>query len=239
VKYTDEQQEIIKKIQDPAVDLLKVNSVAGSGKTSVLTGIARAIQPKNGIYLAYNKAIATEAATKFPKGISCMTTHSLAYQNTIKPYGMTVGIFNWKSISEYMRYEVKLIVIDMLNDFCLSEYTKFDDFLDASPELRPHMNGIDKKIVPAVKKYLTAMISGEIDITHAGYLKMYHMLLANGQVKHKEFDLIMLDECGDINPVTLEIFKILPSPKKVMVGDENQNIYTFNKTIYCTTYYIF
>ena len=41
----------------------------------------------------------------------------------------------------------------------------------------------------------------------------------------------MLDESGDINEVTLEIFKLLPSTHKVMVGDENQNIYTFNNTI--------
>lgn len=231
MKYTAEQKEIIRKIQEPDTTLLKVNSVAGSGKTSVLTGMARAIQPRNGIYLAYNKAIAKEAAAKFPRGINCMTTHSMAYQNTIRPYNLNVGIFNWKTITEYLRYEVKLILIDMLNDFCLSEYIKFDEFIDSEPGRREHLNMIDKQIIILTKKYLTAMFSGEIDITHAGYLKMYHMLLANKQVKHKEFDLLMLDECGDINPVTLEIFKLLPSPKKVMVGDENQNIYTFNKTI--------
>jgi superfamily I DNA/RNA helicase len=43
----------------------------------------------------------------------------------------------------------------------------------------------------------------------------------------------MLDESGDLNPVTLEIFKLLPATRKVMVGDQHQNIYTFNHTINC------
>ena len=41
----------------------------------------------------------------------------------------------------------------------------------------------------------------------------------------------MLDEAGDINPVTLEIFKLITCDKKVMVGDDKQNIYSFNQTI--------
>jgi len=43
----------------------------------------------------------------------------------------------------------------------------------------------------------------------------------------------MLDEAGDLNEVTLELFKLLPARIKVAVGDPNQNIYTFNHTINC------
>ena len=160
-----------------------------------------------------------------------MTTHSLAYANTIKPYHLTVGIFNWKSIKERISYEIKLMIIEIMNDFCLSKYVNFDTYIDSKKDVKDQMNSLDTRIIPLAKKYLHEMMSGKISITHAGYLKMYHMLLTNNQIKHKKFDFLALDECGDINPVTLEIFKLLPATKKIMVGDENQNIYTFNKTI--------
>ncbi len=75
------------------------------------------------------------------------------------------------------------------------------------------------------------MKNGQLDCTHSFYLKMYHIFLANGTVHHNNFDLLMVDEAGDINPVTLEIFKLIKATKKLMVGDPNQNIYSFNHTI--------
>ena len=222
---TPEQQKILDAALDSNIELIKANSVAGSGKTTVLTVISKEISPKNGLYLAYNKAIATEASRKFSKGTSCMTTHSLAYQNTVSLYKLRVGFFNYKNIKERISYEEKVLIIDTLNSFSLSKFHKFDDFVDHKNQ-EPH--NISDRVFDLTKKYFAKMMKGEIDITHAGYLKFYHMLLANGKIQHKEFDLIMLDEAGDLNAVTLEVFKLLPSKKKIMVGDENQNIYTFN-----------
>ena len=45
------------------------------------------------------------------------------------------------------------------------------------------------------------------------------------------FDIIMIDEFGDITAVSLEIFRLLPAIKKIAAGDTNQAIYTFNHTI--------
>ena len=231
MNFTEEQQQIIEKIQDNKVDFLKVSACAGAGKTATLIGIAKELKPKTGLYLAYNKAIAVESKGKFPNAISCMTTHSLAYQNTVKPYKLSVGIFNWKSIKEYMPYEKKLILLDIMSEFCLSRYNSIDDFFESNKERSKHIELVDPRMKELTQKYIKEMFSGKIDITHEGYLKMYHMLLQNGQIQHKEFGLIMLDECGDLNEVTLEIFKLLPAKKKIMVGDISQNIYQFNKTI--------
>ncbi|MCD6435722.1 MAG: ATP-dependent helicase [Clostridiales bacterium] len=226
MNLTLEQLEIVKAVQNNK--LVKVNACAGSGKTSVLVSIANTINPTNGIYLAYNKAIATEASRKFPKSIVCKTTHSLAYQNTIKPFNLKVGWFNWKSIKEHLPYELRLIIIDLLDEFCLSRHISFKDF---SVQKLVENENLNKQILDLVKGYFLKMITGKIDITHSAYLKFYHLNLANNITIHNNFDLLMLDESGDINEVTLEIFKLLPSTHKVMVGDENQNIYTFNNTI--------
>lgn len=45
------------------------------------------------------------------------------------------------------------------------------------------------------------------------------------------FDVLLYDEVGDANQASLQIFKLLKSKLKVMVGDDLQNIFGFNNTI--------
>lgn len=58
--------------QDHAVDLaetggsLKIEAYAGAGKTSTLVAVGDALEGKRGLYIAFNKTIADEAARKFP-----------------------------------------------------------------------------------------------------------------------------------------------------------------------------
>jgi len=59
-------------------DLVKIEACAGSGKTSTLTMMADAVRVPS-IYLAFNKVTADEGAQKFPKHVTCKTTHSVAY----------------------------------------------------------------------------------------------------------------------------------------------------------------
>jgi hypothetical protein len=56
---------------------LVITACAGSGKTSTLRLIADALAPRKGCYIAYNKAIATDAAKSFPANVVCRTAHSL------------------------------------------------------------------------------------------------------------------------------------------------------------------
>jgi len=231
MKPTTEQQSIIDEVQKESCKLLKVEAKSGSGKTSTLVKIADVLKPNNGIYLAFNKHIATEASTKFHKGVRCMTTHSLAYQNTVRPLGLKVGWFNWKSIKRRMEYLHKLIVIDVMNDFFLSEFIKFELFVAHHKRTEVDMTLVNPNIYKFAHESIRDMFTGKVEITHGGYLKMYHMMLASGKIKHKTFDLIMLDEAQDSAPVTLEIFKLLPADKKVMVGDPFQSIFAFNKCV--------
>lgn len=230
---TLEQDLIITKALEevngkPVNELIKVNACAGSGKTHVLEQLSKKLKPKNGLYLAYNKAIATEASQKFDKNVVCKTTHSLAYQNIVKPNKLKVGFFGYRDIKERMIFEYKILFVMYLEEFCLSKHIKFDDFKE---EMRDKYNNIDDKMFDLIKSYFLDMAHGKRDITHAAYLKLYHIYLSTGRIKHNNFDLLMLDESGDINPVTLEIFKLIPATRKIMVGDQNQNIYTFNGTI--------
>lgn len=75
------------------------------------------------------------------------------------------------------------------------------------------------------------MAQGKIPCFHNFYLKFYHLLLNAETDTFGEFDLILLDEAGDVNPVTAAIFELLPGKRKVAVGDQFQNIYSFNGTV--------
>ena len=225
MRPTSEQQEIIDHIAHHT-GLVQVSSVAGSGKTSLLTMISRLPCINNGLYLAYTKTVATEAQRKFPDKIHCCTTHSLAFGPTVKSLGLTLGKLSYREVNLEI-YEERLAVILMFKEFCLSRYTEIDEFLLEFDYAEP--------LKDEVKRLLADMYDGKIECTHEFYLKLYHIMLVNGDINYQPFSIIMLDEAGDLNEVTLEIFKLLPAVRKIMVGDSLQNIFGFNKTIDCFT----
>lgn len=226
---TTEQQNIIDYVKEHE-GLVLVNSVAGSGKTTLLTNIAKELKPKNGLYLAYTKIVASSAQKKFPKGVKCLTTHSLAYGPTVRSSGknfkLKLGKFSARSVIGVSNYERRQLVATLIREFCLSKHIDFNEFIKEATDITP-------AIIRACHRTLVAMQKGEIECSHDFYLKLYHMLLAQGTLEYQPFDLIMLDEAGDLNEVTLEIFNLLPAKRKIMVGDPKQNIFGFNHTINC------
>jgi len=195
MELSGEQKKVIHTVKKEDCKLLKISARSGTGKTTMLTEITKAIEPKNGLYLAYNKAIADEAKEKFGSNISCSTTHSLAYKYTVRKNKLKVNPFTFKDIKERVRYDTKLLIIEVINAFSLSKYIRFDDFISNNKELAEKMNSVNKKILILAKEYIGKMFKGEVDITHAVYLKMFHILLANNKIQLEEQDIIMLDEC--------------------------------------------
>ena len=89
LKATDEQLNIVdaaRKILkgENKANGLKAIAFAGAGKTSTMTMIAEDLcaMGYKGLYLAFNKDIATEAKNKMPPGVDARTFHSLAYAHT-------------------------------------------------------------------------------------------------------------------------------------------------------------
>ena len=223
MNLTPQQQTILDHIQ-ATPGLTMIEAKAGTGKTTMLTAIAKALKPANALYLAYNKSIATEASRKFPKSVHCCTTHSLAWKPTVTAHKLKLGTFNARSITEpHLDYDQRQAFTDTFRQFCLSSFTTFSDFSDA--------NSLPAHYLPLASRYFKLMESASIECTHEFYLKYFHILLATSSISYPTFDLVMLDEAGDLNEVTLEIFKLLPATRKIMVGDPYQNIYTFNHTI--------
>lgn len=222
---TPEQQNLIDLALDPDVALVKCEACAGSGKTYSLLELTKTLNPTSGWYLAYNNAIAAEAEGKFKDTkIKCKTIHALAYSQVVNQYGLKPGYFGVRNvIPPTLHYGVRKKLVDMLDDFCLSAYVEPETYFD------------DNEITPFYRKLITEhldkMSNGEIQCSHSFYLKLYHVLLKNGTIPAIDVDLLLLDEAGDITALTLDIFRLIKAKTKIAVGDVQQNIYGFNKTI--------
>lgn len=68
-----------------AGDDLALVAGAGTGKTATLALMAESTS-RRGLYLAFNKATATDAARRFPRHVECRTAHSLAFRATGTEY---------------------------------------------------------------------------------------------------------------------------------------------------------
>lgn len=83
MKLTKEQEDIINSTGN-----IKINAVAGSGKTTTIIEYART-RPKESkiLYIAFNKSVKLEAVKKFAdKGLSNVkveTAHSLAFKHVV------------------------------------------------------------------------------------------------------------------------------------------------------------
>ena len=225
---TTEQTAVVSKAVELYKDIdphiLTVAAVAGAGKTHTLVELTKTIQPTSGLYLAYNKAIQLEASEKFKDtNIICKTLHGLAYRYTVKPYGLSVKDFTYRDITEKLKFKDKVSVVGAIEAFLASSEINIHSFLE---EIE-----LDTGLKDLAISYYEKMLSGEIGGGHGLYLKLYHMLLADGTIEVPELDLLLLDEFGDITALTLEIFKLLKAKLKVAVGDSGQNIYSFTHTI--------
>lgn len=220
MKPTLEQQEIIKAAADPSIPLIKTNACAGSGKTSTLIECYKACKPKKAMYLAFNASVIQEAKQKFPPGIMCKTLHALAYQYVIGGSKVKIENFSYRHIKEKdLEHEAKDHILYLMNMF-------FN-----SAEL--HLNFFDEygELGEIAKSYVIKMANHELNPSFGFLIKWFHLQLYNGTYHIPVQDLLLLDEAGDTTGVSLEIFKLIPAKKKIMVGDNNQNIYGFMHTI--------
>jgi len=238
---TEEQQAVIDYFRAHSNEHLKVTAFAGTGKTSTLIQLAKAI-PGRGLYIAFNKQIATEAETRFRnEGINnvvAKTSHSLAY--------VAMGIFNEPKrslCSGRFPYDACKQALrgypDLAKDFrsgryvaeTLANFCQSDDFKISAkhyPEGAPKDHRAT--LVQATANLWNAMTDPDnvdVPILHDAYLKQWHL---SGGGLPVRCDYIMFDEAQDANAVTLAI--IAAQRKSVIyIGDAHQQIYAFRGAV--------
>ena len=241
MELTAEQQAIIRSSGN-----IKINAVAGSGKTTTIIEYAQARPGKARIlYLAFNRSVKLEAQKKFADrgldNVKVETAHSLAYRHMVHKSNYRVRNQGYKTheIAELMGLKgkgekhAKYIIANHINKFiayfCNSEKYKVQDlnYLDvvwdnkARSFVNTHYDYIENK----TRQFLARMDKGEIEITHDFYLKKFQ--LAGPGL---DFDYILFDEGQDASPAMLDVF-LKQSAVKVIVGDTHQQIYGWRHAV--------
>lgn len=237
MNLTREQSAIINSTGN-----IKINAVAGSGKTTTIIEYART-RPKNSkiLYLAFNKSVKLDAQKKFnEKGldnVTVETAHSLAYKHIVynSRYKISPQGYKTNEIAEILKlqgngekhteYVIANHISKFLSYFCNSDKKKVQDlnYLDTVTDSKAikFVTSFYNYIEKQSRIFLSKMDSGEIDITHDFYLKKFQ--LSNPQL---HFDYILFDEAQDASPAMLDVF-LNQNATKVIVGDTHQQIYSW------------
>ena len=222
---TEEQQAVV---HSPS-EALKVVAFAGAGKTSTLRAYAKARPARRMLYLAFNNAIAREAAGRFTSNVTCLTTHSLAFR--------AVGHAYRHKLANNIRANQAAEVLGLnpgdssgfghanqslraLKHFLSTSCADLNEFADLIAGEKRHQAAA----IEGAARLWQAMCdpgNAAMPMLHDGYLKLYQLSAPRLNV-----DTILFDEAQDANPVTLAIVR-QQSCAKVFVGDPHQQIYQF------------
>jgi superfamily I DNA/RNA helicase len=237
---TDEQTAAADAFR--AGEHLVLQAGAGTGKTTTLALLAHATRSR-GRYLAYNRAIAQDAATRFPATVTCKTAHSLAYAAVGHRYtrrlnaprrpawqtGQALGILHTLRIGD------RDLTPTALSYATLRTVSRFCHSADPTLTQRhvPRLRGLEDPghhhefavhIVPFARKAWTDLQhpeDGAVRFEHDHYLKMWSLTSPTLRT-----DFLLLDEAQDTNPVVEHVFNHQRDHAQlVMVGDSAQAIY--------------
>lgn len=238
---TSEQQAAIEAFTSGSDLVLEAG--AGTGKTSTLLMLSQHAQDR-GLYLAYNKAIQTEAGGKFPPHCEARTAHSLAYRavghryrarlNSDRvPLSRVAGFLGIHQI--YVEGTKRLstgslarLALEMVDRFCQSA----DKAITARH--RPFVEGIEdldtlgELLLPFAEKAWTDLQSdkaGLLRFNHDHYLKMWQLTDPT-----LPCTFVLFDEAQDANPCIADIVARFDG-QKVYVGDRAQSIYGWRGAI--------
>ena len=224
---------------------LVVNAGAGTGKTSTLKMLAGAAPSKRLLYIAYNKAIADDSKASFPSNTECRTAHSLAFRAVGIQYAQRLNsgrVSSWMVAQRLGVQPVKTerrlftaakaasLVMQMVKGFCYSSYSELH------PGHLGYVLGLDEKehklvaetLLPYAQKAWADIsdTQGTLPFTHDCYLKLWALGLPR-----LGYDVVMLDEAQDANPVIADIVERQTQAQRVLVGDQAQAIYGWRGAI--------
>ncbi len=221
MSLTEEQQEIVDKsislyMSDKKESYIKVNAIAGAGKSHTLIDIIKTIYNDQRTdrtkfksrYFAYSKKLAVESLEKFDQKITeCSTIHSMAYRATVSPLKLKLKHGNMysnelinptKEEKENFKHLTKKglskagkeAILYHLGKYYSSRFYKISDYI-SSLDYDERDNELEELMV----YYFTKMARGQHLCTHAFYQKLFHILLQNNVTNKEKYDVLLYDEC--------------------------------------------
>jgi F-box protein 18 (helicase) len=238
---TEEQMAIINSTGD-----IRINAVAGSGKTTTIIEYAAA-RPSGSriLYFAFNKSVRLEATRKFEERglghVKVETAHSLAYKHIVFDHGYNIKAQGYKTHEivdlldlrgngeKHTEYIIAGHINKFLTYFCNSDKAKVQDlnYLDtvSDAKARSFVKSFYGGIEEGTRLMLAKMDKGEIDIVHDFYLKKFQL-----SAPLLPYDYILFDEGQDASGAMLDVF-LKQRATKVIVGDMHQQIYAWRHAV--------
>lgn len=246
MKPTDEQTEVLDLAADQGV--VAVEALAGTGKTTTMQMLAaqEARKGRSVLYLAFNKAIATEAGTKMGNTAVARTFHSQAFgavgkplagklRSTRKSPGQLARIMGLDPVVVTTEHDRRVlrpgylagVVMTTIRRFCQSADTQasarhvpwIDGLGDFSREVHAQYAPAVLDKVPAAWADLISP-SGILPYSHDIYLKLWQL-----SEPRMYQDVILFDEAQDASPVMNAIVAQQDHAQVCYVGDSRQEIY--------------
>ncbi|WP_430810961.1 MULTISPECIES: UvrD-helicase domain-containing protein [unclassified Carboxylicivirga] len=233
MQLSDEQRAIIDHDGN-----LKVNAVAGSGKTTTIMEYARRRPKASILYLAFNKSVKLEAEQKLAQmqltHVRVETAHSLAYKY-LAPYRQYRLRFDYKpheivqilgiqpSAGDLSHLKMASHIGLFVRYFCNSKARKVldIDYLETltSAESLDFATQYYDAIAHYTRLFLAKMQRGEIPIIHDFYLKQFQLSKPS-----LPYDYILFDEGQDASGAMLDTV-LQQRAKIIIIGDQHQQIY--------------
>ena len=236
---------------------MKINAVAGSGKTTTLIEYARRQKTgSRGLYLAFNRTVREQAqqafARKGVRGVTIHTAHSLAYGRVIKQNSelLASGSYSAFDLANQMQKE-SLVVrcmpptrrkapwtavaahsLRLLAWYCNEPVTRIED-LNYN-----HLLRYDPLISRRFADYFGAVIQAgaiwlwnQMDERSLKVTHDYYLKKFQLLAPQLRYDYILFDEGQDASPTMLDVFSQQPHARRVIVGDSHQQIYGFRHAV--------
>ena len=235
---------------------LAIVAGAGTGKTSTLVLLAEA-STKRGRYMAFNKAIVNDSATRFPPNVACSTIHSIAHKVVGQRYSARIQNSARMRSDEIariigtfpmtVRYGTQTKVLQpgylaglavrSVERFCQSadhelgpQHVPFIDGIDDPTKRDEHPNNDEVRaaILPAMQK---AWDDYEDPQGRLPYKHAHYLKAWHLLGPRATVDFLMVDEAQDLSPVMLDIVQQQTHAQLVLVGDPHQSIYAFTGAV--------
>ena len=213
--------------------IVAIQSVAGSGKTTTLLNLAKIHKDKRILYIAFNKSLILEIKNKLHKdhiaNMTVSTFDSLLYQMYLATKKKDPNIIQLKptNIANYVPwlqgkpYKVKASILKEYNRFCNdANFESMEDYCIS----------VLKKKKPILEQLWVSTTQGEFH-TFENLRKLALVEHWFNPYVDSMYDMIMIDETQDFDMSMLRMLLNDTTIPKLFVGDPKQSIYEFRGCI--------
>lgn len=214
---------------------LRIDAVAGSGKSTTLKWIASMIQSHNAGMMAFSSDIAAELLKETPDHVTVKTCHAMGYGPLIKAFGSRVKDkgpsktrmildecgFKPEKVGDKMfqtRNEMENLVSKIKVN--LTDWRNYDEVIKIVDQYGIDVEDVHLSKIDVIMEKSKAEVK-QIEFDDMMWLPiMYDMDLWR-------YDFLMVDEAQDLNNLMMEYASRISKGRVIIVGDEMQAIFRF------------